>query len=171
MDLAAVRDKWVQHNIKLLDGFSLYLKEYEYPEDKITQWRDLLEYFAIDFLLDFESEIEEDPDNLDDGIITLDTVTWGYADSFLGRWYIQKSGKATEESIKKYQTVLGVFCDYLKQSKQYKQGAADLKKLKSRFDNKKKYIKRFKDYEEIQQIKDDEEKYLDLMQEWEYEDL
>lgn len=172
MDLQQVREKWVNHDQEMIDQFIKHLSdEKKLNANKEKDYREKLEYFAIDFLLDFESEIEEDPENEDGGIITLETVTAGYIDSFLGRWLIQKSDRASEKIIKDYQTVFKLFYDYLKENKLYKEGAAQFKKLMNRVEHKKKYVKRIKDYLEIQEEKGDEEKYLDLMREWEYEDL
>jgi hypothetical protein len=67
---------------------------------------------------------------------------------------------------------LANFYAFLKENKLYKERAAFHTQLMSRLNNRKKYAKRLKEYQKIQLEKDrDEEKYLDLMQEWEYEDI
>jgi hypothetical protein len=164
VDVQAVREKWVNYNKDLI---TRYASTRKVDEKKLA----LLSLFAIDFLIDFESEIEEDPENLDGGIITLDTIYASYVDSFLGRWYIQKTENPTEENVNIFMDVLSDFYAYLKENKLYKEGAAQHAKLMKRLENRKKYLKRLIEFLEIQKVKDDEEKYLDLMQEWEYEDL
>jgi len=172
MDLDKVRERWINYNREIIDKFFEHLsQEGKISKKKEENYRKKINFFATDFLLDFESEMDEDPDNEDDGIITIDTVTAGYIDGFLGRWFIQKTDKASEKSIKEYLEVLGKFYEFLRANKLYKEGAAQYNKLKRRLANKKKYLKRLKSYEEIQAEKDDEEKYLDLMRDWEYEDL
>jgi hypothetical protein len=170
MDLNQVRQKWIDYNSKTIDQFAKHFFP-DGTEEKKQDYLKKLAFFATDYLLDFESEIEEDPDNEDGGIITLDTVTAGYLDGFLGRWLIQKTDMATEENIADFISVLNEFYAYLKENNLYKEKSAQYAKLKKRLDNPKKYIQRLRDYNEIQKEKDDEEKYLDLMQEWEYEEL
>ena len=173
MDLAQVREKWVTYNKDLIGKFAAFLAEdANLSEETKKDYLEKLEFFGIDYLIDFESELDEDPENEDGGILTLDTVSWGYIDGFLGRWFIQKTDKATEESIKGYQIALLAFFEYLKANKLYKEKAVVFNKLKSRLNSKKKYMKRFTEYMAIQDLKDkDEEEYLEQMQEWEYEDL
>jgi hypothetical protein len=164
VDVQTVREKWVDYNKDLI---SKYAADRKVSGKKL----DLLTFFAIEFLIDFESEIEEDPENLDGGILTLDTIYASYMDGFLGRWYIQKTENPTEEGINAFMDVFSDFYAYLKENKLYKEGAAQHTKLMKRLGNRKKYLKRLNEFLEIQKVKDDEEQYLDLMQEWEYEDL
>jgi len=164
MDLEKVREKWVNYNLELIDKFSRSVK----TDQKEVE---LLKYFGVNFLIDFESELDEDPENVDGGIITIDTVTAAYIDSFLGRWYIQNNENATEEELEAFMDAFFAFYSYLRDNKLYKERAAQLTKLLTKLENKKKYVKRLKDYQKIQESKGDEETYLDLLQEWEYEDL
>lgn len=163
-ELKSLRDRWVKYNIDLLEKYAAQKNPHQEAMDK-------LRFFAVDYLIDFESELEEDPENEDGGILTLDTVFAGYMDSFLGRWYIQKIEGANEDDLNKFQDALHGFYAFLKENKLYKEGAAQHTKLMKRLENKKKYVKRLREYQEIQKEKGDEEKYLDLMREWEYEDL
>ena len=173
MDMTQIRDKWVTYNKNLIGKFAAFLEK----DDSISQeikkdYLEKLEFFGIDYLIDFESELDEDPENEDGGILTLDTVSWGYIDGFLGRWFIQKTDKASEESIRTYQEALLAFFEFLKANKLYKDKAVVFNKLKSRLNSKKKYLKRYTEYKAIQELKEkDEEEYLEQMQEWEYEDL
>lgn len=172
MDLEKVRERWIDYNKGVIDKFFEHLStKGKVSEKKKNNYRKKIDFFATEYLIDYESEMDEDPDNEDGGIITIDTVTAGYIDSFLGRWLMQKTDMASEKTIKDYLDALSKFYEYLKTNKLYKEKAAQYNKLKRRLVNKKKYLKRLKDYEEIQEQKDDEEKYLDLMREWEYEDL
>jgi len=169
MDLEQIKEKWASYSRELINRFADSLpKKGKNKESCLGK----LDFFAINYLLEFESEVEEDPENEDGGIITLDTVTAGYIDGFLGRWLIQKTDMATEKDIKEYQKVFNLFYDYLKVNKLYKEKAAQFTKLKQRLTNKKKYIKRIKSYLEIQELKgQDEEEYLEQMREWDFEDL
>ena len=173
MDLLKVREKWINYNEDLIHKFMDFIAEDDsISEEKKKDYLEKLEFFSVNYLIDFESELDEDPENEDGGIITLDTVSWPYIDSFLGRWYIQKTDKATEQSIKDYQEAFLAFYDYLKRHKMYKESSPTYNKMKRRFGSKRKYKKRFNSYMEIQDIKDkDEEEYLEQMREWEFEDL
>lgn len=162
--LKDLRDRWVAYNLELVRKYS----EAKKPDEEALK---KLNLFAVDYLIDFESELEEDPDNLDGGILSLDTVFAGYIDSFLGRWYIQRVEGANEKDLRHYQEVLHGFYSFLKEKKLYKEGSVQLTSLLKKLEAKKKYQKRLADYLDIQKEKDDEEKYLDLMREWEYEDL
>lgn len=164
VDVKAIRERWVRYNLDLVDRFT-----HDTGADGNSV--DKLKFFAVNYLIDFESELEEDPDNEDGGILALDTVFPGYIDSFLGRWYIQNVPGATEEDMKNYQKVLSDFYKFIKKHKLYKEGSGMLSRLLKKLEAKKKYLKRLKSFIEIQAEKEDEEKYLDLMQEWEYEDL
>ncbi len=164
MDLEQIRKRWIDYNLDIINRFA--------EESRInSNSMDKLRVFSIDYLIDFESEIEEDPENLDGGILTLDTVYAGYIDSFLGRWYIQKVENPNIQDLKQYQELLHRLFTFIKEKKLYKEGSGQLSRLIKKLEAKKKYTKRLTDYLEIQQEKDDEEKYLDLMREWEYEDL
>jgi hypothetical protein len=165
MDLQTIRDRWVNYNLSLLDKFT--------ASNEVSQQNlDRMRFFATTYLIDFESELDEDPENEDGGILTLDTITAGYIDSFLGRWYIQNNQDLTEEDLADFMDALANFYAFLKENKLYKERAAFHTQLMSRLNNRKKYAKRLKEYQKIQLEKDrDEEKYLDLMQEWEYEDI
>jgi hypothetical protein len=165
MDLQTIRERWVNYNLNLLNRFT--------DSNKVSQQNlEKLRFFATTYLIDFESELDEDPENEDGGILTLDTITAGYIDSFLGRWYIQNNPDLTEDELTGFMDVLAEFYAFLKQNKLYKERAAFHTQLMSRLNNKKKYLKRLKEYQKIQLEKDrDDEKYLDLMQEWEYEDI
>ncbi len=164
MELEKVRQKWKDYNQSIIDKFCKINNFSENDKQKLN-------YFGVDYLIDFESELDEDPDNEDGGILTLDTVTAGYIDSFMGRWYIQNTPDLDEKDFIKLLELLQKLYSYLKTEKLYKEKAAQYQKLNRRLENKKKYLKRFKEFKKIQLEKDDEEKYLDLMREWEYEDL
>lgn len=164
MDLTQVRERWVKYNLDLIEDFEKATKADPKHIEK-------LKYFGVDFLIDFESELDEDPENEDGGILTIDTVTAGYMDSFLGRWYIQKNEEATEDDIREYMDAFDKFYGWLKKNKLYKERAAQYTKMARRFTSGKKYLKRIREYKKILELKDDEEKYLDELREWEYEDL
>jgi hypothetical protein len=162
MDLQTVRQRWVDYNNNLINKYAENFK-------LSPQTLERLKVFGTEYLIDFESELDEDPDNLDGGILTIDTVTSHYIDSFMGRWLIQKRG-VTESELLEYMQELSSFYSYLKENKLYKERAAQYTKLSDRLKNTKKYMKRLKEYEKIQQETDEETK-LDLLQEWEFEDI
>jgi hypothetical protein len=164
LDLKSVRERWVRHNLDLIEKFA---GERQVEGGLLEK----LKLFAVDYLIDFESEMDEDPENEDGGILTLETVYAGYIDGFFGRWYIQKVEGVSEEEILRFQEVLARFYAYMKEKKLYREGSAQHTKLMGRLENRKKYARRLREYLEIQKEKGDEEKYLDLMREWEYEDL
>lgn len=164
MDLEKVRSRWVNYNTDLIKKFAA---ETGAEKDVIER----LIFFGIDFLIDFESELDEDPENKDGGILTLDTVPSTYMDSFLGRWLIQNRQGITEKVLRDFMETLSAFYAFLKANKLYKERASEYNRLMAKLETKNKYLKRLKEYLKIQESKDNEELYLDLMQEWEYEDL
>lgn len=164
MEMEKVRQRWIDYNMNLVEKFANEKKPSRVLLDK-------LKFFAVEYLIDFESELEEDPDNRDGGIITLDTITAGYIDSYFGRWYVQKNEGITEKDMKDSLKAMQQFYEFLKEEKLYREKASQHTKLMKRLGNEKKYLKRLKEYRKIQKEKGDEEKYLDLMREWEFEDL
>lgn len=169
MDITAIRKRWVDYNSERIRLFLDFLKnEADIPETNIQVYGKMLEDFSVDYLIDYESELEEDPDNEDFGIITIDTVTAGFMDNYLGRWYIQKGIEPSEEKLQKYIDIFNRFYQFLKDNKLYKERAAQYTKLKKRLEKPDKYINRYKEYEELMKEKQrDSDKYSDLLQDWE----
>ncbi|MCE1247049.1 MAG: hypothetical protein LWY06_10430 [Firmicutes bacterium] len=169
MDIAAIRKKWIDYNDEKICLFLGFLKkEGKLSEDELFVNKKLLEDFSVDYLIDYESELEEDPDNEDFGIITIDTVTAGFLDDYLGRWFIQKGKNPTEEKLLRYIGLFNEFFQFLKDNKLYKERAAQFTKLKKRLEKPDKYLNRHKEYQALMQEKDrNYDAYTDMLQDWE----
>jgi hypothetical protein len=169
MDLADVRQRWLDYNNERILLFLDYLKKEPGISDaEIDFYKKLLDDFSVDYLIDYESEIEEDPDNEDFGIITIDTVTAGFMDNYLGRWYIQKGKNVNEQNLLTYIKLFNLFYQFLKDSKKYKERAAQFTKLKRRLEKPEKYLTRLQEYEALMQEKErNYDNYNDMLQDWE----
>jgi len=165
--------KWINYNNNIISRFFSDSKESNDKKNFLLnpdKQIEMLNLFSSRYLIEYQSDLEEDPDNMDDGIITIDTVTWIYIQSFLGRWYIQEIDGVTEEDIKNFIKLFLIFFTYLRDNKIYKRGKTQVNKILKKLENERKFIKRIKDYIKIQKEKDKEEKYHDLLNEWELDE-
>jgi hypothetical protein len=157
-----VKNKWINYNRNIITRF---LSDKKNKDSKKQE--QMFELFSSIYLIEYQSDIEEDPDNMDGGIITIDTVTWSYIESFLGRWYIQETEGASEEGIKDFIRLFTLLFTYLRDNKLYKEGRTQVNKILKKLENEQRFVKRLKNYLKIQKEKDNEEKYQDLLNEWE----